>query len=90
MLQHQNQTFDFSFSEIQAHRTSTRHLYFTTDTPLPLQTATFEVRLSEGLQLVSCTLTVTAFEDGQYVGRYTTTQEAELVLRFFQTLRYNG
>lgn len=90
MLQHQNQTFDFSFSEIQAHRTSTRHLYFTTDTPLPLQTATFEVRLSEGLQLVSCTLTVSAFENGQYVGRYTTPQEAELVLRFFQTLRYNG
>ena len=89
MLQHQNQTFDFSFSEIQAQRTSTRHLYFTTDTSLPL-TALFEVRLSDGLQLVTCTLSVTAFEQGQYTGRYTTPQEAELVLRFFQTLRYNG
>ena len=88
MLKHQNQALDLGFSDIKAHRTSTRFLYFTTDTPLPLQSATFEVRLFEGIQLVSCTLTVTAIEHGQYVGEYTTTQEAELVLRFFQSLRY--
>ncbi|WP_404274779.1 EAL domain-containing protein [Exiguobacterium undae] len=88
MLKHQNQALDLGFSDIKAHRTSTRFLYFTTDMPLPLQSATFEVRLFEGIQLVSCTLTVTAIEQGQYVGEYTTTQEAELVLRFFQSLRY--
>ncbi|MFZ0074936.1 MAG: EAL domain-containing protein, partial [Exiguobacterium undae] len=88
MLKHQNQALDLGFSDIKAHRTSTRFLYFTTDVPLPLQSATFEVRLFEGIQLVSCTLTVTAIEHGQYVGEYTTTQEAELVLRFFQSLRY--
>ncbi|WP_026830141.1 sensor domain-containing protein [Exiguobacterium antarcticum] len=88
MLKHQNQAFDFSFSDIQAHRTSTRHLYFTTKTPLPLQTATFEVRLVEGIQMVSCTLSIIAIEQGQYVGKYATVQEAEPVLRFFQSLRY--
>ena len=90
MLQHQNQAVDFSFSDIQAHRTSTRHLYFTTETPLPLQTAMFEVRLFDGLKLVSFQLSVTGFENEQYIGRYETTAEAEPVLRFFQSLRYNG
>ncbi|MCT4779299.1 MULTISPECIES: GGDEF domain-containing phosphodiesterase [Exiguobacterium] len=90
MLKHQNQALDFSFSNIQAHRTSTRHLYFTTKTPLPLQTATFEVRLAEGIQMVSCTLSIITIEQGQYVGQYETVQEAELVLRFFQSLRYIG
>ncbi|MGX8176464.1 sensor domain-containing protein [Exiguobacterium artemiae] len=90
MLKHHDQTFELGFSDIKAHRTSTRFLYFTTDTSLPLQTATFEVRLFEGIQLVSCTITLTAMEHGQYIGEYTTAQEAELVLRFFQSLRYNG
>ncbi|WP_214804293.1 MULTISPECIES: GGDEF domain-containing phosphodiesterase [unclassified Exiguobacterium] len=87
MLTHHEMALDFDYSDIHAHQTDTRHLYFTTEVPLPLNTATFEVRLSEGLQLVSCTLTVIGFEHGQYIGAYTNTSEAELVLRFFQSIR---
>lgn len=87
MLTHHETELDFNYSDIHAHQTDTRHLYFSTEVPLPLNTATFEVRLSEGIQLVSFTLTVIGFEQGQYIGKYTSSPEAELVLRFFQSIR---
>lgn len=88
MLTHHAQSFDLSFSEIEAHQTSTRALYFSSKTSLPLSDATFEIRLSEGLQLVTCTVTITGQEDEHYIGEYTNLTEAEQIMRFFQSLRY--
>ncbi|WP_214847100.1 GGDEF domain-containing phosphodiesterase [Exiguobacterium sp. s193] len=90
MLTHHDAALDFRYSDIQAHQTSTRFLYFSTDTALPLNTATFEVRLMAGIQLVSCTVTIVRMEQGQYVAEYASPQEAELVLRFFQSIRPIG
>jgi len=55
---------------------------------LPLSDATFEIRLSEGVQLVSCTVTITGQQDHQYIGEYKNPIEAEQIMRFFQSLRY--
>lgn len=88
MLTHHTQSFELPFSDIEAHRTSTRALYFSTKTSLPLSDATFEIRLSEGLQLVTCTVTITGQQDEQYIGEYTNPTEAEQIMRFFQSLRY--
>jgi len=88
MLTHHERPFELPFSDIEAHQTSTRALYFSTKTPLPLSDATFEIRLSEGLQLVTCTVTIIGQEDEQYIGEYTNPTEAEQIMRFFQSLRY--
>ena len=89
MLTHHAQSFELPFSDIKAHQTSTRALYFSTKTSFPLSDATFEIRLSEGLQLVTCTVEITGREDGHYIGEYTNPTEAEQIMRFFQSLRYH-
>ncbi|WP_312452401.1 EAL domain-containing protein [Exiguobacterium sp.] len=88
MLTHHAQSFELPFSDIEAHQTSTRALYFSSKTLLPLSDATFEIRLSEDVQLVSCTVTITGQQDHQYIGEYTNPIEAEQIMRFFQSLRY--
>jgi EAL domain-containing protein (putative c-di-GMP-specific phosphodiesterase class I) len=88
MLTHHTQSFELPFSDIEAHQTSTRALFFSSKTLLPLSDVTFEIRLSEGVQLVSCTVTITGQQDNQYIGEYTNLIEAEQIMRFFQSLRY--
>ena len=88
MLTHHTGAFTLAFSDLQAHQTSTKILYFSTETPLPSHAATCEIRLNEGLQLVTCTVTIIGQQDGQYMGEYTNETEAEQIMRFFQSLRY--
>lgn len=88
MLTHHTESFTLAFSDLQAHQTSTKVLYFSTETPLPSHAATCDIRLNEGLQLVTCTVTIIGQQDGQYMGEYTNETEAEQIMRFFQSLRY--
>jgi len=75
-------------SDIRIHQTSTKKLFFSTDSLLPVEAGTFEVVVPTKQDDIRCSVRVTSQDGSFYEASYASEYDADLLMRHFQRLPY--